>query len=74
MPKTASFYEAVLRSLTSEGFPDRAVLRSFAPLEVEGCTEVLIVAHGHYAETCWVEATGVVVHGPIPGFGPLPNV
>lgn len=74
MPRTASFYEAVLRSLATEGYPDRAILRSFAPVEAEGCTEVLMVAHKHYAETCWTDPEGLLVHGPIPGFGPLPNV
>lgn len=63
------FYENVLRTLESEGFPDRCVLRTFLAVEQEDPIEVLLVAHGRYAETCWTDHNGSVIHGPIPGFG-----
>lgn len=63
------FYATVQKSLTSEGLDDRRILRTFGPIEADEATEVLLVAHGRYAETIWVDPGGALIHGPIPGFG-----
>lgn len=69
-PRTLAFYEAVLRSLEQEGFKDRRVLRTFLAEEQEDAIEVLMVWREEEAETCWVDASGNLIHGPCPGFGP----
>ena len=69
MPRSVAFYQAVLRSLASEGFENRAILRTFAVESEDDAIEVLLI-HGSEAETAWVDHEGVLVHGPIPGFGP----
>jgi hypothetical protein len=67
--RTRAFYATVAHSLESEGFPDRRILRSFLAQEQEDAIEVLLVAHGRYAETVWVDQKGALIHGPVPGFG-----
>lgn len=68
-PRTAGFYATISRSLVSEGYKDRRILRTFLADEQTDAIEVLLVAHGRYAETVWTDVTGVVIHGPIEGFG-----
>lgn len=67
--RTPAFYASVASSLAAEGYQERKILRTFLADEQTDAVEVLLVAHGRYAETVWTDSAGVVIHGPIEGFG-----
>lgn len=67
---TTAFEAKILRGMRAEGLQVRRILRVFPPLDTGWPSEVLFVSTDRLAGTCWVDGQGVLVHGPVAGFGP----
>ena len=71
MLTTTQFETSVLKHLRREGLTVRRILRTFPPYDSDEPIEVLIVSTKGEPATCWVDHAGVLLHGPVPGFGEM---
>jgi hypothetical protein len=66
---TTPFETAILRGMRTEGLEVRRILRIFHPLGTGLPAEVLFESKGNQAGTLWVDPSGKIIRGPVPGFG-----
>lgn len=64
-----TFEGMVLRGLRAEGLEVRRVVRIFPPYDIGDSQEILFTSKDGKPGTVWVDVNGLVVRGPVPGFG-----